>query len=150
MPLDRAFADDFPETPRVRMPRQPKPAPGTFIPQTEDGIQISIIERLLWHGVICHHSPNEGKRDVVTLRSGRQVSLTGQRLKAKGMRPGWPDLDCAGNGKMALLEVKRPGEQLLKSQEDCHAALARVGIRVWIVHDQDEAVAACREAGLIA
>lgn len=104
----------------------------------EAAIQRAILARLRWHGILCHHSPNEGKR----------AAITGKRLKGEGMRPGWPDLACYGpNGEHALLEVKAPKGRLSDAQRECHAELARRGIAVHTVTSQDEAVAALREAG---
>lgn len=104
----------------------------------EAAIQRAILDRLRWHGILCHHSPNEGKR----------AAITGKRLKGEGMRPGWPDLACYGqNGEHALLEVKAPKGRLSDAQRECHAELARRGIAVRTVTSQDEAVAALRAAG---
>jgi len=101
-------------------------------------IQRAIIDRLRWFDVLCHHSPNEGKR----------TAITGRRLKGEGMRAGWPDLACYGpNGEHALLEVKAPKGRLSDAQRECHAELARKGQVVRVVTSQDEAVSALREAG---
>ncbi len=48
----------------------------------ERAIQIAIKRRLALSGVVCHHSPNAGKRSVIA----------GRMLKAEGMITGWPDL----------------------------------------------------------
>lgn len=104
----------------------------------EAALQRSIIDRLRWLGVLCHHSPNEGKR----------AAVTGRRLKGEGMRPGWPDLACYGTGgEHALLEVKAPKGRLSPAQVECHATLRMHGAFVAVVTSQDEAVQALRDAG---
>ena len=55
-------------------------------------------------------------------------------------------------GKVAWLEVKRPGyapSAVKESQHEAHDMLRRKGHHVAIVTSQDEAVAALRDAGLI-
>lgn len=99
--------------------------------------QRAIIERLRWHGILCHHSPNEGKR----------AAVTGRRLKGDGMRPGWPDLAVYQDGRHALLEVKAPKGRLSPAQVECHAELRRQGFVVGTVTSQDEAIEALRAAG---
>jgi hypothetical protein len=103
----------------------------------EAAIQRAIIDRLQWLGVLCVHIPNAGKRSVVA----------GRRLKAEGMRPGWPDLACYQHGKHALLEVKAPKGRLSPAQHACHAELGRHAFMVAVVTSQDEAVEALRERG---
>lgn len=103
----------------------------------EATIQRAIIDRLRWHGILCVHIPNEGKRSAIA----------GRRLKADGMRPGWPDLACYQDARHALLEVKAPNGRLSPAQQECHAVLARHGFVVAVVTSQDQAVAALREAG---
>lgn len=105
----------------------------------EAAIQKAIVQRLRWHGVLCHHSPNEGKR----------AAVTGKRLTGEGMRPGWPDLECFGQTRdeRAFLEVKAPKGRLSPAQIECHAELTRRGQFVRVVTSQDEAVEALRSAG---
>jgi len=106
----------------------------------EAAIQRAIRDRLLFHGVMSVHVPNAGKRTIAS----------GHRLKGEGMRPGFPDLICIGNGRTIFLEVKAPKGRLSPAQEDCHADMRRAGAVVAIVFDQDQAVAECRRAGLCA
>jgi len=113
----------------------------------EAAIQRAIIDRLRFLGVLAVHIPNEGKRS----------ETTGRRMKADGMRPGWPDLACYQDGKHALLEVKRPGWDWAKpgtktarredNQRACHAELERQGFPVAVVRSQEEAIAALRAQG---
>jgi len=103
----------------------------------EAAIQRAIIDRLRWHGILCVHVANEGRR---TTREGR-------RLKGEGMRPGFPDLACYQHGKHALLEVKAPNGRLSDNQRVTHAELGRHGFLVAVVTSQDEAVEALRASG---
>lgn len=109
----------------------------------ESAVQIAIRQRLIFHGVVAAHVPNGGKRSLAA----------GRRLKAEGMIAGFPDLVCVGDGgKVAFLEVKRPKyspSDVSDEQRDMHDMLRRKGHHVAIVTSQDEAVAACRDAGLI-
>ena len=117
---------------RKRRGKSPKPR------RIEDAAQIAIKNRLALYGIICHHSPNEGKRSVAEA----------MRLKRLGMISGWPDLDCLQEPRrIAYLETKTPIGRLSDAQKDCHAMLRQLGFFVAVVLDQDQAVVALREAG---
>ena len=103
----------------------------------EAAIQKAIIDRLRWHGVMCIHVPNAGKRSAIA----------GRRIKAEGLRPGFPDLVALQGGRAAFLEVKAPKGRLSPAQVECHAELARQGFDVAVVTSQDEALAALRARG---
>lgn len=105
----------------------------------EAAIQRAIRERLMWLGLFSAHVPNEGRRDP----------RTGKRLRGEGMRAGFPDLIVIGRGNTAYLEVKAPGGRLSQRQIECHADMRLRGAFIRVVTSQDEAVAACREAGLL-
>lgn len=108
------------------------------IPQTERAVQIAIVSRLIFHGIVAIHIPNEGRRSAIA----------GRRLKQEGMLKGAPDLCCVGDGGLtAWLEVKTAKGRLSEAQADCHALLRRKGHFVAVVRSQDQAVAALREAG---
>jgi hypothetical protein len=82
----------------------------------ERAIQIAIKRRLALSGVVCHHSPNAGKRSVIA----------GRMLKAEGMITGWPDLTLVGPDKrIAFLEVKaekgRPAPRKMIASRCCAA-----------------------------
>jgi len=131
------FADSFDYGGQVRPPRAPRKPPGKVA--SERAVQMAIIARLHVHGVFTCHIPNAGKRGAAT----------GARLKQEGMRPGFPDLYCAANGRHVLLEVKAAGGRLSPNQVECHADLRRRGVCVAVVYSQDEAVEACVAAGVI-
>ena len=97
----------------------------------ERAIQIAIKRRLALSGVICHHSPNAGRRSVIA----------GRMLKAEGMITGWPDLTLVGPDKrIAFLEVKAEKGRTSAAQDDCLAMLRRMGHDVAVVRSQDDAV----------
>ena len=129
------FSDAFTEAARPRRKRAKATAPAA----SERAVQMAIIARLHVHGVFTCHIPNAGKRGKVT----------GARLKQEGMRPGFPDLYCAANGRHVLLEVKAASGRLSPNQIECHADLRRRGVCVAVVYSQDEAVEACVAAGVI-
>jgi len=107
----------------------------------ERAIQIAIRNRLALYGVVALHIPNAGRRSVVA----------GRRLRDEGMIAGAPDLICiCPNGRTAWLEVKAPGGRVSDRQAAFHAMLTRLGHRVAVVTDQEEAVARLREWGCIA
>jgi hypothetical protein len=97
----------------------------------ERAIQIAIKRRLALSGVVCHHSPNAGRRSAIT----------GVRLKQEGMITGWPDLTLVGPDKrIAFLEVKAEKGRTSDAQDDCIAMLRRMGHDVAVVRSQDDAV----------
>jgi hypothetical protein len=105
----------------------------------EAAIQRAIIDRLRWHGVMAIHVPNAGKRSAIA----------GRRVKAEGLRPGFPDLVALQGGRCAFLEVKAPKGRLSPAQVECHAELERQGFGVAVVTSQDEAIAALRARGFV-
>jgi hypothetical protein len=107
---------------------------------SERAIQIAIKNRLALHGVVALHVPNEGRRSVVA----------GRRLRDEGMIAGAPDLICiCPDGRTAWLEVKAPGGRVSERQAEFHALLQRLGHRIAVVTDQDQAVSRLREWGYI-
>ncbi|MFN8994958.1 MAG: VRR-NUC domain-containing protein [Pseudomonadota bacterium] len=104
----------------------------------ERAIQIAIKRRLALSGVVCHHSPNAGKRSVIA----------GRMLKAEGMITGWPDLTLVGpGGRVAFLEVKAEKGRTSAAQDDCLAMLRRMGHDVAVVRSQGDAVLILQEWG---
>jgi hypothetical protein len=104
----------------------------------ERAIQIAIKRRLALSGVVCHHSPNAGKRSVIG----------GRMLKQEGMITGWPDLTVVGpGGRIAFLEVKSAKGHTTDAQDDCLGMLQRMGHDVAVVRSQDDAVLMLQEWG---
>ena len=99
--------------------------------QPEAAIQRAIIARLKLSGIVCHHSPNAGKRSVIG----------GKRIKADGMITGWPDLTVVGpEGLVGFLEVKAPGGKLSEAQKEIARMLTDMGHTWAVVMSQDAAV----------
>jgi hypothetical protein len=104
----------------------------------ERAIQIAIKRRLALSGIVCHHSPNAGKRSVIG----------GRMLKQEGMITGWPDLTIVGpGGRIAFLEVKSAKGHTTDAQDDCLGMLQRMGHDVAVVRSQDDAVLMLQEWG---
>ena len=104
----------------------------------ERAIQIAIKRRLTLSGIVCHHSPNAGKRSVIG----------GRMLKQEGMITGWPDLTVVGpGGRIAFLEVKSAKGHTTDAQDDCLGMLQRMGHDVAVVRSQDDAVLMLQEWG---
>jgi hypothetical protein len=104
---------------------------------TEALIQRAIIDRCRWANVLCVAVPNEGKRSPVTA----------QRMKARGMRPGFPDLICMQRGLVAFLEVKAAKGRVSDNQVEMHEEIERHGLPVAVVRSQDEAAEFLRAQG---
>lgn len=70
--------------------------------------------------LIFTHIPSGEKRDV----------KTGARLKAMGLRRGWPDmLFVLKDGTVAFCELKRKGASLDNAQKEFRSYLAQIGWR---------------------
>lgn len=116
----------------------------------EDAVQMAIIQRLAFHGIVCAAVRNEGKRSTIG----------GHMAKKSGLIGGFPDLVVMQPmGRIAFLECKPPnwkppGEkakgdaaQHYRRQCDVHDMLRRLGFVVGFVTSQDEACDALRAAG---
>jgi len=116
----------------------------------ESAVQIAIIRRVIFHGIVCVHVKNEGARSVF----GHLAA------KREGLLPGFPDLVAMQSpGRVAFLECKEPGwvppsdkakgagAIHYRRQCDAHAMLRRLGFWAGFVTSQDQAVEGLREAG---
>lgn len=61
-----------------------------FIP-AEEQEHLVVADWLRLHGVLFHHSPNEGSRSKRVDKHGRVWSPEGNRLKRMGVKKGFPD-----------------------------------------------------------
>ena len=118
----------------------------------EDGVQMAIKGRLIFHGIACVHIKNEGKR-----------SMFGHiAAKKAGMIAGIPDLILLRRpGVVGFLECKRPGwtppsddakgekAEHWRRQRDTHEWLRGLGFNVSVVTSQDDALAAVRAWGWV-
>ena len=109
---------------------------------TEDDLQKTVVKWLLLQlspGVVFHHSPNEGKRHV-----NFKV-----KLKAMGMRAGWPDLEFMIGGLAFFIEMKLIGKKLNDNQIETHRVLRAAGCPVATCHSLDEVIGTVRAWGLV-
>lgn len=127
-------------------PRAPRQHP-------EDDLQAAIVQYLgysLRPGVLVHHSPNGGRRNVDEAK----------RFKAAGVMPGWPDLTFVwaqevytpalrrSVGLVAFIEVKSPVGRLSPAQVEFQAWCREGGVPHAVVRSLAEAIAAVEGFGL--
>jgi hypothetical protein len=77
---------------------------------------------------VFHHSPNES----FTTPGFRR------KLIAYGMKPGWPDLEIAHQGKLYCIELKWGRNQPTKTQRERHDDLRNAGVPVRVCRSQEE------------
>lgn len=100
-------------------------------------IQRGIVKALRRMGFLVVHVPNGAH-----LYGGQRQW---QALKADGAMPGMVDLLCFDrDGKVAGLEIKKPGGVMSADQEACHKALKARKVRVATVTSLDEALDALK------
>lgn len=80
-------------------------------------------------GSMIHHSPNE--LDVSLPEEQKRIVLG--KAKGKGMRPGWPDLECFavqkdGTAIPIMIEVKSDTGQLSQAQKDVRDGFRAIGV----------------------
>ena len=61
--------------------------------------------------------------------------------KARGVKPGWPDILIVFKGRAVFFELKAPGGRLSPVQKVVHARLSLAGALVHTVRSLDELVA---------
>ena len=98
----------------------------------EGPIHQAIFETLryaLLDGSMIHHSPNE-----IGARLPEEVKrIIIGKWKAKGMRPGWPDLEIIarqrdGSWRLLMIEVKSPTGRQQPNQKEVQAEFEALGI----------------------
>ena len=114
------------EQARKEKPRRAKPS------NEEERIQAECVRwiQLRYHNkIIFHHSPNEAKRSEVM----------GARLKAMGMRPGWPDLEILlPKGGVVFFEFKTKSGRQSMSQKEMQLLLESIGHKYFIIRSVDD------------
>lgn len=90
------------------------------------------LDAALPEDVFFWHTPNQGQRSA----------RDGAKLKALGLRPGFPDLAIAYQGRLYCIELKAPGGTLSKAQKATRTALERAGVIVSVCYSL-EAVEGC-------
>lgn len=111
---------------RMEKPRRAKPS------NMEERIQAECVKWIIlrYHNkIIFHHSPNEAKRSDVM----------GARLKAMGMRPGWPDLEILlPNGSVVFFEFKTKEGRQDMSQKEIQLLLESIGHKYFIIRSVED------------
>lgn len=84
---------------------------------------------------------------------GRLSKATSGRLRAKGMKPGMPDImifDYCGRTytKVIGLELKVRGNTATSVQRATHARLQAVGVRVFVIRSINQVLMALADAGI--
>jgi hypothetical protein len=95
---------------------------------TETSLQIAIVKRLHERGILAVHVPNEGSRGV----------KGGAIAKAKGLVTGCPDILCLCC--LVAIEVKAPGEEPTRKQEQFLRVLRALGWEVGVARSVEEAM----------
>ncbi len=62
---------------------------------------------------------------------GYRTKTEAAKLKAKGVKPGWPDIQIVYRGRMVCFELKAPGRKLSPVQIDMHARLSLAGVLIY-------------------
>ena len=106
----------------------------------EGPIHIGILQMMalvLPPGTPIHHSANEMDINLGGLPGEyralvrKAISRAQDKAKAKGMRPGWPDLQALYKGKLLTFEVKAPGKHPTEEQMACGESIAAAGGRCY-------------------
>lgn len=66
---------------------------------------------------------------------GKRTKTEGGKLKAKGLKPGWPDVQIVYRGRLICIELKAPGGTLSDVQEAMHKRLTLAGAYVYTATD---------------
>lgn len=103
---------------------------------------VNYLRLVLPADALVHHSPNEGAR------GGRAGAIDGQRRKALGMTPGWPDLEVIAGGRFLALEIKAAGGRLSKEQAAIRDQFAAQGIAYAVVRSVDDVAEVLADLGI--
>lgn len=72
---------------------------------------------------------------------GKRGKREAGRLKAKGVKPGWPDILVVYRGRLICIELKSEKGRLSKSQKAMHDRLMRAGavvITAWHIEQVED------------
>ena len=98
---------------------------------SEDSLHITVAEWLalvLPSDAAWHHSPNENKAHVAWRA----------KLKRRGTRTGWPDIEIIYRGKIYFIELKYGKNKISPNQGACHDYLTRAGAPVAVCYTLPE------------
>src|SRR3972149_6681497 len=94
----------------------------TFLPYigTEDNFQMAVARYLDYEGVLWNHTANERKTNSMVSKKGVRYSPGGNKLKAKGVKSGVPDVmiyELRGNYNGLAIELKVGRNPLSENQK---------------------------------
>ena len=98
---------------------------------TEESLHLAVIDLfniILPENCEFHHSPNENIAHVAWRR----------KLKAKGTKAGWPDIEIIYRGQSFFIELKYGKNKPSLNQVACHARLLRAGAPVAVCYTLPE------------
>ena len=99
--------------------------------QSEDALHCAVVDYLnhaLPIGAVLHHSPNEGLH---------KPQYRAKQL-AKGMRPGWPDIQILYQGRLICIELKTQSGRLSEKQKTVHEEIVLAGGVVTVARGLEE------------
>jgi len=99
--------------------------------QSEDALHRAVVDylnRALPKDALLHHSPNEGLH---------KPQYRAKQL-AKGMRPGWPDIQILYQGRLICIELKTQAGRVSRKQRGLHEEIVLAGGVVTIIRSLEE------------
>ena len=69
---------------------------------------------------------------------GKRTKAEAGKLKAKGLKRGWPDIQIIYRGRLILFELKAPGGTRSPAQKLMHAQLSAAGALVYTATSIEE------------
>jgi len=79
----------------------------------------------------------------------RRDKVTAARLKAMGLKAGWPDFIFVGPSNVLFLELKRLGGKPSEAQKEVAAGLRARGCHYHLSDTLEDAIATLNEVGII-
>ena len=83
-----------------------------------------------------------------TFPAGGGGKVRGAQLKARGLKPGWPDIQIFVAGRLVCIELKVGKNKPEPEQVECHAALTNAGAHVYVCRSLEEVQAALRDSNV--
>lgn len=79
---------------------------------------------------------------------GQRRKREAGRLKTKGLRAGWPDIEIVWHGQAHFIELKAGRQQVSDVQDACHADLVTAGAHVAVCRSVEAVEGTLRGWGL--
>lgn len=83
-----------------------------------------------------------------TFPAGGGGKVRGAQLKARGLRPGWPDIQLVVGGSFVGIELKTPSGKVDAEQIACHDAIRKAGGYVFVCRSMEGVAAVLRGLGV--